>query len=91
MSSEEAEFWNEYKRKGRERAWQMADWAIDQLIKQQVPYVQMDSNSAHYRVAWDWDFWPTTGTYIHRPTGRRGHGVKNLIRDWRAKNGAVKP
>lgn len=34
---------------------------------------------SHARVG-EYDFWPSTGLFIHTKTKQRGRGVKNLIR-----------
>ena len=41
-------------------------------------------SSSHARVG-DFDFWPSTGLYIHTKTKKRGRGVFNLMR--RVNNG----
>lgn len=33
----------------------------------------------HWRVG-EWDFWPSTGKFIHTKMKARGHGVFNLIK-----------
>lgn len=36
-------------------------------------------SSTHARVG-EYDFWPSTGLFIHTKTKKRGRGVQNLIR-----------
>ena len=41
-------------------------------------------SSTHARVG-DYDFWPSTGLFIHTKTKARGRGVQKLIRKVKAK------
>lgn len=42
-----------------------------------VKYEQLASH--HFRVG-EFDFWPSTGVYIHRASGKKARGVFNLLR-----------
>lgn len=44
----------------------------------------------HVRVG-DYDFWPSTGLFIHLKTKRRGRGVFNLLRKVRPVSEGAKP
>lgn len=46
------------------------------LSERGVKFVMLSLD--HYRVG-DYDFWPSTGLFIHIKTKKRGRGVFNLI------------
>lgn len=50
--------------------------SIDILKKEGVEFKQL--NPDHYRVG-PYDYWPSTGLFIHLKTKKRGRGVFNLI------------
>lgn len=52
--------------------------ARDALAAEGITWKEFN-NGVHLRVTDKYDFFPTTGLYIHRKSGRRGHGVKGLI------------
>lgn len=43
-----------------------------------VPFVS-HSNGVHLVVAERFDYWPGTGLWIERSTGKRGRGIRNLL------------
>lgn len=42
-------------------------------------YVQQLNHEGHWRID-DYDYWPTSGTFIHRTSGRKGKGLDVLIK-----------
>lgn len=54
--------------------------ARDALAAEGIKWKEFN-NGIHLRVTNKYDFYPTTGLYIHRYTRVRGYGVHNLIKD----------
>ena len=52
--------------------------ARDALAAEGIEWKEFN-NGMHLRINNQYDFYPTTGLYIHCKSGRRGRGVKNLI------------
>lgn len=52
--------------------------ARDALAAEGIAWVEFN-NGMHLRINNQYDFYPTTGLYIHCKNGNRGHGVKGLI------------
>lgn len=51
-----------------------------QLLKDsQIKFEKLSDN--HVRIG-DFDFWPTTGTFMHRRTKKRGYGILNLLENF---------
>lgn len=50
------------------------------LIKHEIPFVSKN-NGVHLIVSNRYDYWPSTGLYINRKTGKRKRGVFNLIKE----------
>lgn len=48
------------------------------LVAAGIAWVEFN-NGMHLRINNQYDFYPTTGLYIHCKNGSRGHGVKSLI------------
>jgi hypothetical protein len=47
------------------------------LKEKQIPHIRL--SASHYRVG-AFDFWPATGLFIERRTGKRGRGIFNLLK-----------
>lgn len=58
------------------------------LAAKKVPFQVLDEYSRHIRVS-NYDFWASTGLYIHRETKRRGRGIFNLLKVLR-REGVIK-
>lgn len=52
--------------------------ARDALAAEGITWVEFN-NGMHLRINNQYDFYPTTGLYIHCKNGSRGYGVKSLI------------
>ena len=50
------------------------------LTKHGIPFISK-SNGVHLIVSGRYDYWPSTGLYINRETGKRKRGVFNLIKE----------
>jgi len=77
--NEEAELWRKHREASQEKKAGNLQNSTQILKDRGVPFKVL--SSIHYRVG-DWDFWASTGLYIHRATGKRGRGVFNLIKLW---------
>lgn len=66
--------WREYKKKKKAKN---LEFAPDILHENGIRFKALTME--HYRIG-EYDFWPTTGLYIHRKTKKRGRGVFNLIK-----------
>lgn len=75
--SELGDMYNEMRADGKLRRENNHKGSIKMLDDNHVKYEQLDPY--HYRVG-EFDFWPSTGVYIHRPTQRKARGVFNLLR-----------
>lgn len=47
------------------------------LIKKEIKFIEKPNS--HF-IIWDYDFWATTGLFIHRKTKKRWRWVYNLIK-----------
>lgn len=65
--------WKDYKKKKKAAN---LEWSPDILRENDIKFTILSME--HYRVG-EFDFWPTTGLFIHRKTKQRGRGVRNLI------------
>ncbi|MGE3608045.1 MAG: hypothetical protein AB7I27_00555 [Bacteriovoracaceae bacterium] len=51
--------------------------SVDILEEMGVHYTRL--SYSHYRIN-DYDFWPSTGLFIHVKTKKRGRGIRNLLK-----------
>lgn len=65
--------WDEMKKQKR---WENHENSLELLEKFKVEYVRL--STTHYRIG-EYDFWPTTGLFVHRKTQKRGRGVFRLL------------
>jgi hypothetical protein len=67
--------WNEDKKaKKRDNAEKSLQILLERVGKYRINILSPD----HFRLG-DYDFWPSTGLFIHLKTKKRGRGVFNLI------------
>lgn len=71
------DLFNDIKEEKKEKRAKNATSSRDILISRKVPFKELSSD--HLRVA-EYDFWPSTGLFIHIKTKKRGRGVFNLIK-----------
>lgn len=78
---EENNEWKKIREDSKKKRWENRDKSISILDKWSIPYKMLSENNAHYRILLDggYDFWPTTGKFIHLKTGKQGRGIMNLI------------
>ena len=89
--SEQTEIFNEMKEAGMEKRRQNTITSTATLRSQGFAF-EVKNGGAHiiigtygktYKEKIDFDFWPSTGLFINRTTGKKGRGVFNLIRELR--------
>ena len=51
--------------------------SIEVLTSKDIAFQQL--SDTHFRIG-EFDFWPSTGLFMNRKSGKRGRGVFNLIR-----------
>jgi len=71
------EFWKDVNSAGQSRRRANLTSSIDVLRDYGIDFVQL--SPSHFRVG-KFDFWPSTGLYIHTGSKQRGRGVFNLIK-----------
>lgn len=82
-ANDQIEQWRQEKEESRARKSHNLTQSIALLDEKKIPYKQL--SLTHYRIAEQWDYWPSTGLYIHMKTKKRGRGVFNLIKMLGAK------
>ena len=71
-----AAFKAQKKEKQKKRAQNLV-YSLELLRSEGIEYQTLSPH--HYRVG-PFDFWPSTGKFIHRESKRAGRGVRGLIR-----------
>lgn len=59
------------------------EWTTNFLIENDIPF-ESHNKGAHLVIG-DYDFWPGTGLFIHRPSQEKGRGIRNLMKLLRTK------
>ena len=77
-NEEQIEEWREEKTAKQQMRWSNVRQSLAILKKNGIYFEAMDEKTAHYRVG-PYDFWPTTGMFMHRQTKAKERGVFNLI------------
>ena len=75
--SELGEIFGEWKKEKQEKKRSNATGSLAILDENKITYKRLSLD--HFRVG-EFDFWPSTGLFIHLKTKWRGRGVFNLIR-----------
>lgn len=78
MMSEDGEMWAEIKKKASEKKLSNLKNSLNILMGADVMLHQF--SEWHYLVEGEWNFWPTTGKFMHKKTGESGRGVFNLLK-----------
>lgn len=76
--------WDSYEAERRAKRWENDRQSIEILQRQKIPFETLSKAGSHYRIG-EYDFWATTGKFIHRTTKKSGRGVFNLIKLYEAK------
>ena len=53
------------------------EFSLSELDKKEIKYKKL--GDFHFLIDDIFDYWPRTGLFIQRGTGKRGRGFKNLI------------
>jgi hypothetical protein len=75
----------QHRREAKERLASNSGWAMELLQKSEFDYSII--SHGHLRVEGEVDYWPSTGTWFVLETKERGHGIKQLLKKLRSKNG----
>lgn len=75
----EGELWAGHKEARRAKRWRNRDQSLALLRLKGIEYQCLNEAVAHYRIG-EYDFWPTTGKFMHRRSGKTGRGVHNLVK-----------
>lgn len=76
--SELGEIFSAWREEKKEKKISNLEKSIQILDNNNINYDVL--SDTHYRIS-NYDFWPSTGLFINRKTGRKGRGVFNLIRN----------
>lgn len=75
------DFWRdvkpELKQRSREKKGANLAFALEEMDARGIQYSTTDG--VHFIVG-EWNFWPTTGLFIHRQTNQRGRGIFNFLK-----------
>ena len=74
-----SEEWEGYREDRSKKKKQNQISSVKILKERGVPFETMNEGNGHYRIG-EYDFWATTGKFIHRPTKKHGRGVFNLLK-----------
>ncbi len=74
---EYADAFKALKEEGRQKRAVNLSSSLNLLASRGIPF---KLHSATHAQVGEYDFWPSTGLFIHRKTKKRGRGVQNLIR-----------
>lgn len=66
--------WDEYKKAKKQNNF---EYAISKLEDSQIYFEYL--SESHIRVL-SWDYWPSTGLFIHMKSKRRGRGINKLMK-----------
>jgi hypothetical protein len=75
--SELGDIFKAHREEAKLRKTKNAESSTALLNEKKVQYEVL--SESHLRVG-DWDFWPSTGLFIHVKTKKRGRGVYNLLK-----------
>lgn len=71
------EFYNDLREIGKEKRNNNYNKSIE-LLK--AKGIEFEFKDTYHLVVGDYNYWPSTGLYIHKKTKKRGRGVFNLIK-----------
>jgi hypothetical protein len=78
--SELGEIFKELKEERRTKRWSNFESSLKLLESRGIDYQVCNAATGHTLVNGEVDFWPTTGRWRQRGTGKSGRGVRSLIR-----------
>lgn len=74
---------NAFKKAGQQKRWRNLENSTRILKEHGIPF-ETYNNGIHLKVG-PFDFWPSTGLYMHSKTQKTGRGVFNLIKESEVK------
>lgn len=79
------DIFNAMKEESKQRRANNRESSADILTKSGIEFES--KNLGAHLIVGQFDFWPGTGLFINRKTGKRGRGVRNLIKLLRSEGG----
>ena len=82
--SDDGEIWEGYHQERREKKANNLEYStnlIEEWALQHKVTVMHFNGGVHLRIGTRWYFWPSTGKYLDRKTGKYKRGVRELIKD----------
>ena len=76
-SGEDEDGWEEYHKVQKQKKENNLKYSLTILLQKGIAFKKL--SQYHYRIE-DYDFWPSTGKFMHMKTKERGRGVFNLIK-----------
>ena len=76
MSKEESDFWTKINESGKAKRNSNILKSREILIRSKIDF--QEKTNWHF-IVWDYDFWATTGLFIHRKTKARSRWVFGLV------------
>jgi hypothetical protein len=86
MSSELGETFKAFKEFKREKKLSNVENSLKFLTSLEIKHTILNAAIPHVLVCENIDYWPSTGKWRERGTGRLGRGVRCLVSHVRAKN-----
>jgi len=77
--SDLGDLFREWKKESQAKKASNAEQSLAWLERMQIPFKVLSYNNHHTLVADRIDFWPSTGKWRERGTGRQGRGVRRLM------------
>lgn len=71
------DYWREAKEEQKEYKWNHYDKVINTFNQEGIDF--QNFGNGHLRIG-EYDFWATTGTFIHRSTGKKGKGLEVFLK-----------
>lgn len=82
MSEELSEFYKSWGARKRKKKESNLSWSTDKLAKDGIVF-DSKNGGAHLIISHNekiYDFWPSTGKFLDRSSGKYGRGIRNLYK-----------
>lgn len=79
--------WTVQKEQARQKKIRNKEWSTNKLKQLEIPF-SSHSNGVHLKIEYNGfliDFWPSTGKFIDKKTGKHRRGIHNLLNLLRMK------
>ena len=77
--SEDGEVWAALRAESQQKKRKNKESSLQILKSKGVVYQCLSEGAGHYRIG-EYDIWLSTGKFVHRPTGKYGRGIYNLLK-----------